>query len=422
MTIQKSKNFLRQVGFYLHNFFVPAQINRQLLQKQTGKRIAVLIPTYCPTDQTYELITSILRWHPDALVVAIDDSTPLVTENLPSLEKIKRIAVYKRNCIYLRTPTNTLKAGALNYGIQYLEKLVKKPEIVFTFDDDVEINEHTLPAMIETLFSEETVGAVCSKALVKNKKANLLTRLQALEYHNFNITKTADNGFLLGPLVMQGMLSAFRYSALSQIKGFTNMHLIEDYDITARLKFAGWQVKMAGQALAWTLVPEKFEVLWKQRVRWTYGGIYIVRQFWKSVPIIFQDLIGHFLFLGLVALIAASFILKINEPENPTLIFILLTISAIHFVFGLLFNVITLLSYSNRDRLDWVIKLTLLPEFLYYTVLSLVLLGAYFFYLYNLIGLALVKRVKYLSTPFKWGLALFQKFGYSSTWGTRITN
>jgi len=65
--------------------------------------------------------------------------------------------------------------------------------------------------------------------------------MQGLEYHSFNVSKIADNGFVSGPLVMQGMLTAFRMSLLEQTDGlifqsknyesvFFIHNLIHDFD------------------------------------------------------------------------------------------------------------------------------------------------------------------------------------------------
>lgn len=399
-------------------FFVP-HLGTKLTESRSYKKyVAAVIPTHIPTDTTYQLIKKLHNWYPQMMVVVIDDCTPLTEQNLPVLNKISKLAKEYKTVISLRTPKNALKAGALNFGIEYLSKLKTKPDVVITFDDDVAINQETIPYMVHSLYSEESVGAVCSQVGVKNKNKNLLTRLQALEYHSFNMTKISDNGFLKGPLVMQGMLTAFRMPAIEAVEGFTHGHLIEDYDITARLKTLGMKVKIARKAIAWTHVPETIEDLWKQRVRWTSGGLNVLQEFWGSTTVVYQDMIGHTLFLSLLILIGLSFLFPKDSPEH-FLAMILLVSSLTNFFIAFSFNIYSLFIYPSRDRKDTIIKLTILPELIYSNMLSLVLVGSYLFFVYKKLAKLIESKLPFLSQPYRWGLHVFNKAGFSTTWGTR---
>lgn len=413
-------NTLKNIAKESVHFFAPETVTVDLKSKRIqNKKTAVLIPTHGPSILTYNLVKSILKWHPNTILVVIDDCTPETKANLVILNKIKRLAKTNEHLTYLRTATNELKAGALNYGIDYVLSLTKKPDVIFTFDDDIIINKNTIPQMVATLYSDSGVGAVCSEVRVINKNNNILTRIQALEYHNFNITKIADNGFLKGPLVMQGMLTAFRATALKQIKGFTKGHLIEDYDITARLKNAGWTVKIAQKAEAWTHVPETAEALWRQRVRWVSGGLQVLGQFWKKTISVYQDLLGHIFFASLFVMIMLSFVFVRAHESNPTLVLTVLAISLFNFLVSFIFNVASLVLYKDADKKDWLLKLTILPELIYSNILSLILLGSYIFLLYSRVFKPLASRITLLSRPYNWGLEAFNKAGFSSRWGTR---
>jgi cellulose synthase/poly-beta-1,6-N-acetylglucosamine synthase-like glycosyltransferase len=413
---QTTKTF----GKTVVTFFSPASENEAVGTVATKDvATAVIIPTHIPSGHTYSLIQSIIKWSPKTLIVVVDDSTPLNKKNQVILNKIKNLAKSKKTVVFLRTPVNSLKAGALNFGISYLNKANHAPQVVFTVDDDVKINKDTIPAMIAGLYSEKNIGAVCSQVRVKNKNKNLLTRLQALEYHSFNITKTSDNGFVRGPLVMQGMLTAFRMSALKQIKGYRDGHLIEDYDITARLKTEGWNVKIAQDAIAWTSVPEEIEDLWKQRVRWTNGGLFVVKEFWKKLASVHQDVAGHALFLALSFMVLLSLVTSGSNEGFTPLATVLFIFSIINFVIAFTFTLGTFFHFADRDKKDWALKLSILPEFIYSNFLSLILLGSYLFFAYTVVGKAAVAKISQLRKPYNRGLTTFNKIGFSSTWGTR---
>lgn len=402
-------------------FFVPKKerlvLSEEFLRK---KRLTAIIPTYKPRMITYRLAKTLSEWNQNMLVIVVDDSTPKDSKFYRVCKKIKKLAASRKNIVCLRTPSNKLKAGALNFGLDYINVVLsEKPNVVITLDDDVVLNKETVPEMIKTLYSEVSMGAVCSMARVKNKNKNILTRLQAMEYHSFNVTKISDTGFLKGPLVMPGMITAFRYGALREVNGFTTGHLIEDYDLTAKLKVKGWKVGISRQAIAWTEVQEDLGALWRQRVRWTVGGLAVVKDFWQNTTAVFQDLVGHLLFMSLFTFIIFSFVFACDCGGDPVLVMFLIGMAVVNFLAANAFNLLTFLEYTQKDRLDWVLKMTILPEFFYSTFLTFVLMGSYLFFVYNEVLGKLFKRVRSLEKVYNKGLALFLRAGYSYTWGTK---
>lgn len=402
------------------HFFAPKSHKIDLdTANTTDKNIAVIVPTHGPIHATYNLISSILVWNENAYVVVVDDCTPENKTHLRNLTKIRLLAASHKRVVYLRTQTNELKAGALNYGIDYIMSLKKQPDAIVTFDDDVVINKDTIPYMIAHLFADAEVGAVCSEARVINKNANVLTRLQALEYHGFNITKVSDNGFIKGPLVMQGMSTAFKMEAVQEVKAFSERHLIEDYEITARLKTKGWKVKIAQGAIAWTHVPETIENVWRQRIRWIIGGLYVVRQYAKNFSSVYQDAVGHILFLSLFLLVIASIFIGYSGDTNPILIAWLLGVAIFNFILTFIFNIVFLTFYKEADWKDWVVKLAVVPELIYNNLLTLILLGSYVFVLYIAAIKPLAEKIARLQKAYDWGLGAFNKAGFNTNWGTK---
>ncbi len=411
-----NQNLIETVAQVGH-FFVPKKpVSIHTRSVFSRKNVAVIIPTFRPSEMTVQLVESIVKYHSKVLVVVVDDCTPLNVDTAPVLSKINWLAANNLQIVSLRTPKNTLKAGALNYGIEYLQSLAIKPDAVFTFDDDVVINKETIPNMVNTLFSSYKIGAVCSQVRITNKNKNIVTRLQGLEYHGFNITKISDNGFLKGPLVMQGMLTAFRMEVLESINGFSTGHLIEDYDITARLKIQGWEVKIAKKAIAWTEVPETAEALWKQRARWTSGGLHVLAQHWRNIPSVFQDFVGHASFLSLFVLVGLSFMFADSYTRTQGLIPVLIFLAWGSFAISTIYNIIVMREYADRDTNDWLIKLSILPEFIYSNFLSLVLFGSYLFYFYNIVTKSILSTLTYIISL---GHSAFRRVGYSTAWGTR---
>ncbi len=405
---------------YAKTFLVP---NRYHQHNVNNVSQAIIIPSHNPSPLTLTLLCQILDWNPGIHIYLVDDSTPIeCQEGLRIFDTALKLFP---QVMVIRTSSNKLKAGAINYGLNRLARCdTPLPDIIFTCDDDIWITPGTLTGMTRALMADDRLGAVCSQSWVTNKNQNLLTRLQALEYFGFNAARLTDEGFYQGPLVMHGMLTAFRTQALLGAGGFNEQSLIEDYEITTRLKEQGWHVRMARNALAWTTVPTKFSQLWKQRVRWTYGGLTVLAKC-RHWPSIIQDVFGHVLFFGTLAAIAIFFLFPFSingfHGSWPRLLGrIIILLSLAQFMISYLFQVWILRYYHEKDKWDWFLRLSILPEFIYANILSLVLIGSYVFFTFN----ALSRRLSVSATGLGIFIRLvrsgFKKIGFTETWGTRV--
>lgn len=397
----------------LINFLLPNKgtIQEEIVNIKT-KRLVVIVPTYRPTSITVKLVKNLVDFNRDLhlSVLVVDDSSPVSYQTI--FDQILKINKSKVTVIH--TPTNSLKAGAINFGLSYLEKNRLATDVIFTVDDDIVIKQPTIRLMLFKLFESRRIGAVCSLAKVLNKNVNLLTRLQGLEYNFFNVIRVADNNFIQGPLVMHGMISAFRYKAIKQVGGFRQNHIIEDYEITARLKNIGWYVALSPQAEAFTVVPETISHLWKQRVRWSFGGIQVVLSKNKLTSII-QDVIGHLLFISTVILLGLSFLFT-PTPDNFETQKLVVIVSLTSFISSFVFFIYTLNFYREKDWVDMLIRLSFVMELIYSQILTFILLGSYLFYAYtklrNRLSTKTAKKLGFIDH-------LFGNLGYSQSWGTR---
>ncbi len=382
-------------------------------------KIAAIIPTYKPGVLTFRLVCDLLRWNPALLVYLVDDCTP--ASHTESVEIFRRIACASRRVTLLRTPVNKLKAGALNFALSHIAALGEgeHPEVILTLDDDVVVDRHTVRNLVAEMINHPNVAAICSQCRVFNKNKNLLTRLQGLEYLGFNAVRMADDGCLRGPLVMHGMLTAFRAEALVQVGGFVDQHLIEDYEITTRLKACGWDVKAASNSSAWTMVPETFAALWWQRARWSYGGITVILGA-KKLFAVLQDVMGHILFLSTLAMIVFLLVAPGNGNVSMEMIRLIVVLSMAQLLVWYVFQLWLMHLYKEKDRYDWLLKLSILPEFIYSNILTLVFIGSYLFLLFTAVAHALVRRHAAAGRLIRPLARAFSACGYTKNWASRM--
>jgi cellulose synthase/poly-beta-1,6-N-acetylglucosamine synthase-like glycosyltransferase len=399
----------------LKNFLIPAQ--PRAVHKVFEPNVSAVVPTYKPGATALRLVEDLLRHNPKLSVVVVDDCTPL--EHAPSIAVLECLRLLSPRVTLLRTPRNRLKAGALNLALAHLlgRKGPHAPAVVLTLDDDVVIAPETVPRMTEALLANPRLGAVCSRCGVLNKNANVLTRLQGLEYVGFNAIRLADQGFMRGPLVMHGMLTAFRARALRQAGGFAEGHLIEDYEMTTRLKSLGWEVLGVLDAPAWTEVPERLRDFWRQRTRWSLGGVQVVLEAGDKTAVL-QDILGHIMFISTLALIAALLVAGGGGVPSAVLR-VLLGLSVLQFASWYALQVWLMRWYPEKDAWDWLLRVSLVPELLFSGIMTLVLLGSYAFIIFSGVTRTLAGQGGMASRAVALVTALFAKLGYSEAWGTR---
>ena len=399
----------------LKNFLIPTQPERT--HKVVEPNVSAVVPTYKPGATALRLVNDLLRYNPRLSVVVVDDCTPL--DYAPSVPVLERFKTLGPRVTVLRTPHNRLKAGALNLGLAHLlaHKGPHTPAVALTLDDDVSIAPETVQCLVEALLRDPQLGAVCSACRVLNKDKNLLTRLQGLEYVGFNAIRLGDQGFLYGPLVMHGMLTAFRLRALRQVGHFMEGHLIEDYEMTTRLKSAGWHVRAVLNAPAWTEVPERLRDFWRQRTRWSLGGVQVMLGARRPVAVL-QDILGHVMFLATLAVIAI--LMFVDGGGAPSLLLkVLIALSVTQFISWYVLQLWLMRWYEEKDALDWLLRITIMPELLFSSIMTIVLLGSYAYLGFTLVARRLAKLGGAGAKLAALGITLFARIGYSGSWGTR---
>ena len=196
-------------------------------------------------------------------------------------------------------------------------------------------------------------------------------------------------------------------------------HLIEDYDVTAKLKVHGWNVGLADKSVAATDAPTTLSTLWKQRVRWYVGGLFVLGSNIKKPLNVIQDIFGHFTLIASYILIILSYVLGRYSSIDQSLVNILIILALANFFIPTLFNLFTLKYYKDKDWIDVVIRLILIPEFIYANILTATLLGSYAFYVYSKAIRNNLHKSKLGTTIVRRADRLFFSMGYSNTWGTR---
>jgi cellulose synthase/poly-beta-1,6-N-acetylglucosamine synthase-like glycosyltransferase len=158
---------------------------------------------------------------------------------------------------------NLGKANSINNAF-----LKTKGELIFIVDADTVINKECINDIISRFNFNKKIGAVsCS---CKAKGSGFLSFMQTIEYNIQSFIWYSHN--LYSSNCLWGPCNAIKREAFENVKGFSENALSEDADMAFKLNKNKWKVEQ-GIFRAETEVPEDFNAWFKQKVRWTSGGV-----------------------------------------------------------------------------------------------------------------------------------------------------
>ena len=157
--------------------------------------------------------------------------------------------------------SNALNTGLLNVPTRY----------VITLDADTKLDKDAFENIYVSIKNSE-YAAIAGWVLAENSKHNLLTKMQAFDYSlSIGAVKKMQAQFS-STLVAQGAFSIYNTEKIKEIGGFKDA-IGEDIILTWDLLYNQNKVGFCENAVAYTTVPEKFKVLFRQRARWARGMI-----------------------------------------------------------------------------------------------------------------------------------------------------
>jgi cellulose synthase/poly-beta-1,6-N-acetylglucosamine synthase-like glycosyltransferase len=240
--------------------------------------VSILIPAYNEELSLGKTVESVIALdYPKSKyeIIIIDDGSTDETGKIG-----KELSKKHRNIIYLRKK-NGGKGSALNYGIEKA-----KGEFIVTFDADSMVNKDALSLMIPH-FSNPRVMAV-TPAMKVYKPKKLLQRIQAVEY-DFGIFLRESFGNMNAINVTPGPFSVIRKEFFEKHGGYRTDVLTEDMELAMRIQKNDYFITNEPRAIVYTISPESFSSLLKQRRRWYAGTVSL----WMAYKNLFSPRYGY---------------------------------------------------------------------------------------------------------------------------------
>ena len=253
-------------GFFMAFFFILSYEPKLVGKDPKPKRfpyVSIIIPAYNEEKVIGKTINSVLKLdYPKdkyEIIVVDDGSTDKTFKVAKRFTRIKKpkVKVFKK--------PNGGVASAKNYGIKKA-----KGEIIVTLDADSFASEKALKKMVG-YFDDKRVMAVTASLNVYNTKS-FLEKLQWAEYMTgIFLRKVFANVDAVH--VIPGPFSAFRKEFFERYGGFDENNVTEDTEIAMRIQSKGYKIENSITASIYTVVPNRFVDLLKQRIRWYYGFV-----------------------------------------------------------------------------------------------------------------------------------------------------
>ncbi|HEY3013662.1 MAG TPA: glycosyltransferase [Nocardioides sp.] len=170
------------------------------------------------------------------------------------------------------------KSGALNHALTVTDP---RAEVIGIVDADYLVKPDFL-ADCAPLFENPRVAFVQTPQDYRDwEGAAYFRRLYYSYGYFFDVSQKSRNernGAIFG-----GTMGLIRRSALERVGGWDEWCITEDAELSLRLLKAGWRGVHIDESYGHGIMPLTFEALKRQRFRWCFGGIQLLRMHWRDL-------------------------------------------------------------------------------------------------------------------------------------------
>jgi len=172
------------------------------------------------------------------------------------------------------------KSGALNYALALTPPTF---EIIGVVDADYLVAPEYLRELVG-YFDDPAVAFVQTPQDYRDYRADS-TFYQRACYHAyryfFDVSMPSRNE--RNAIIFGGTMGLIRADALRRIGGWDEWCITEDAEASLRLLARGYVGRFVNQSYGRGLMPLDFDALKRQRFRWCFGGIQILRKHWHTL-------------------------------------------------------------------------------------------------------------------------------------------
>ncbi len=169
-------------------------------------------------------------------------------------------------------PLPGFKAGALNYALAHT---ADDAELVAVIDSDYIVEPHWLRECT-LYFEDKEISIVQAPQDYRDDERNAFKAMMYCEYAGFfgigMVNRDARNA-----IIQHGTMTVVRRSSLQEVDGWSEWCITEDAELGLRILAAGHRAVYIPRSYGRGLMPDNFLDYKKQRFRWAYGSMLILR-------------------------------------------------------------------------------------------------------------------------------------------------
>jgi cellulose synthase/poly-beta-1,6-N-acetylglucosamine synthase-like glycosyltransferase len=240
--------------------------------------VSLHVPAYNePPEVVRDTLNSLARLdYPNYEVLVVDNNTP-EEENWQRIRDLCLALGPKFRFIHLDKWPG-YKSGALNFALAHT---APEAEIVGSIDADYIVHPNFLRELVP-LFADPRIGFVQAPQDYRDYRKNAFTESAYHGYrYFFDISMPVRNEY--NAIIFCGTMGLIRKTALQEIGGWDEWCITEDAEASLRILKHGYDSLFVQRSYGHGLMPLTFEGLKKQRFRWCFGGIQILKKHWGAL-------------------------------------------------------------------------------------------------------------------------------------------
>lgn len=235
-------------------------------------KVSIHVPCYNePPEMLKETLNALARLdYPDFEVLVIDNNTkdPAVWEPVQAHCEL----LGPRFRFFHVAPLAGFKGGALNYALQFV---APDAEVIAVIDSDYCVEPDWLKHMVPH-FADAQIAVVQSPQDYRDQHESAFKRLCYAEYKGFfHIGMVTRND--RDAIIEHGTMTMVRRQVLDELK-WAEWCITEDAELGLRVFERGLSAAYFERSYGKGLMPDTFIDFKKQRFRWAYGAIQIMKR------------------------------------------------------------------------------------------------------------------------------------------------
>jgi len=241
-------------------------------------KVSLHLPCYNePPDMLKETLDSLVKLdYPNFEVLVLDNNTRDPEVWKPVQEYCAQLG--DRFKFYHLGKWPGAKSGALNFALTQTDP---DAEVIGVIDSDYQVEPDWLSTLIP-YFENPKVGWVQAPQDHREWNLDLFKECINWEYAGFfdigMVARNEDNA-----IIQHGTMTLIRRCALEDTGKWSEWTITEDAELGLRLLEHGYEAVYLSHRFGHGLTPDNFTAYKKQRFRWAYGAVQILKGHWRAL-------------------------------------------------------------------------------------------------------------------------------------------